>query len=73
MYKLNTYVCITIFYCGSFHTELLSLWEFMNIFTHEIGVLALLDDDPDDENWLKMVANLHREIFLAHEETYIPS
>ncbi|GBM84694.1 hypothetical protein AVEN_49844-1 [Araneus ventricosus] len=42
-------------------------------FTDEIAVLALFDDDVDEETKLKMVANLHREIFSTHEKKYIPS
>ncbi|GBL78847.1 hypothetical protein AVEN_48840-1 [Araneus ventricosus] len=42
-------------------------------FTDEIAVLALFDDDVDEETKLKMVANLHREIFSTHEKRYIPS
>ncbi|GBM87815.1 hypothetical protein AVEN_38486-1 [Araneus ventricosus] len=42
-------------------------------FTDEIAVLALFDDDVDEETKLKMVANLHREIFSTHQKRYIPS
>ncbi|GBM38425.1 hypothetical protein AVEN_260808-1 [Araneus ventricosus] len=42
-------------------------------FTDEIAVLALFDDDVDEETKLKMVANLHRNIFSIHEKRYIPS
>ncbi|GBM11911.1 hypothetical protein AVEN_209614-1 [Araneus ventricosus] len=45
------------------------LWHF----TDEIAVLALFDDDVDEETKLKMVANLHRKIFSTHEKRYIPS
>ncbi|GBN09310.1 hypothetical protein AVEN_207059-1 [Araneus ventricosus] len=41
--------------------------------TDEIAVLALFDDDVDEETKLKMVANLHREIFSTHEKRCIPS
>ncbi|GBN73687.1 hypothetical protein AVEN_38313-1 [Araneus ventricosus] len=41
--------------------------------TDRIAVLALFDDDVDEETKLKMVANLHREIFSTHEKRYIPS
>ncbi|GBN52773.1 hypothetical protein AVEN_124347-1 [Araneus ventricosus] len=41
-------------------------------FTEEIAVLALFDDDVDEETKLKMVANLHREIFSTREKRYIP-
>ncbi|GBO02400.1 hypothetical protein AVEN_110226-1 [Araneus ventricosus] len=41
-------------------------------FTDEIAVLALFDD-VDEEIKLKLVANLHREIFSTHEKRYIPS
>ncbi|GBN78470.1 hypothetical protein AVEN_136430-1 [Araneus ventricosus] len=42
-------------------------------FTDEIAVLALFDDDVDEETKLKIVANLHRKNFLTHEKRYIPS
>ncbi|GBM46068.1 hypothetical protein AVEN_109652-1 [Araneus ventricosus] len=42
-------------------------------FTDEIAVLALFDDDVDKETKLKMVANLHREIFSTQEKRYISS
>ncbi|GBM53738.1 hypothetical protein AVEN_159542-1 [Araneus ventricosus] len=42
-------------------------------FTDEIAVLPLFDDDVEEETKLKMVANLHRDIFLTHEKRYIPS
>ncbi|GBM78518.1 hypothetical protein AVEN_199419-1 [Araneus ventricosus] len=42
-------------------------------FTDEIAVLALFDDDVDEETKLKIVANLHRKSFLTHEKRYIPS
>ncbi|GBM63054.1 hypothetical protein AVEN_274473-1 [Araneus ventricosus] len=42
-------------------------------FTDEIAVLAIFDDDVDEETKLKMVANLHRKIFSTHEKRYIPS
>ncbi|GBM59227.1 hypothetical protein AVEN_240412-1 [Araneus ventricosus] len=42
-------------------------------FTDEIAVLALFDEDVDEETKLKMVANLYREIFSTHEKRYIPS
>ncbi|GBN53299.1 hypothetical protein AVEN_246400-1 [Araneus ventricosus] len=41
-------------------------------FTDGIAVLALFDDDVNEETKLKMVANSHREIFSTHER-YIPS
>ncbi|GBN47359.1 hypothetical protein AVEN_201074-1 [Araneus ventricosus] len=41
--------------------------------TDEIAVLALFDDDVDEETKLKVVANLHREIFSTHGKRYIPS
>ncbi|GBM96498.1 hypothetical protein AVEN_13972-1 [Araneus ventricosus] len=41
--------------------------------TDEIAVLALFDDDADEEAKLKNVANLLREIFSTHEKRYIPS
>ncbi|GBM19520.1 hypothetical protein AVEN_107991-1 [Araneus ventricosus] len=40
------------------------LWYFTDV----IAVLALFDDDVDEETKLKMVANLHREIFSTHEK-----
>ncbi|GBM62732.1 hypothetical protein AVEN_76108-1 [Araneus ventricosus] len=40
-------------------------------FTDEIAVLVLFDD-VDEETKLKMVANLHGEIFSTHEKRYIP-
>ncbi|GBN52281.1 hypothetical protein AVEN_253202-1 [Araneus ventricosus] len=42
-------------------------------FTDEIAVLVLFDDEEDEETKLKMVANLHREIFSTHEKRYFPS
>ncbi|GBM50841.1 hypothetical protein AVEN_19890-1 [Araneus ventricosus] len=42
-------------------------------FTDEIAIFALFNDDVDEETKLKMVANLHREIFSTHEKRYIPS
>ncbi|GBO41152.1 hypothetical protein AVEN_41116-1 [Araneus ventricosus] len=42
-------------------------------FTDEIAILAIFDDDEDEETKLKMVANLHRKIFSTHEKRYIPS
>ncbi|GBN42058.1 hypothetical protein AVEN_218862-1 [Araneus ventricosus] len=42
-------------------------------FTDEIAVLALFDDDVDEDTKLKMVENLHREIFSTHEKRYILS
>ncbi|GBO27655.1 hypothetical protein AVEN_215865-1 [Araneus ventricosus] len=42
-------------------------------FTDEIEVLALSDDDVDEETKLKIMANLHTEIFSTHEKRYIPS
>ncbi|GBL94488.1 hypothetical protein AVEN_235590-1 [Araneus ventricosus] len=42
-------------------------------FTDEIAVLALFDDDVDEETRLQIVANLYRENFSAHEKRYIPS
>ncbi|GBN63605.1 hypothetical protein AVEN_88733-1 [Araneus ventricosus] len=41
--------------------------------TDEIAVLALFDDDEDEETKLKMVANLHRENVSTHDKIYIPS
>ncbi|GBN19363.1 hypothetical protein AVEN_259097-1 [Araneus ventricosus] len=41
-------------------------------FTDEIAVLPLFDD-VEEETKLKMVANLHRDIFSTHEKRYIPS
>ncbi|GBN12391.1 hypothetical protein AVEN_44611-1 [Araneus ventricosus] len=41
--------------------------------TDEIAVLALFDDDVDEETKLKIVANLQRENFSTHEKRYIPS
>ncbi|GBN34470.1 hypothetical protein AVEN_51594-1 [Araneus ventricosus] len=43
------------------------------VFTDEIAILALFDDDVDEETKLKMVSNLHREIFSTHEKRYIHS
>ncbi|GBM05961.1 hypothetical protein AVEN_80555-1 [Araneus ventricosus] len=42
-------------------------------FTDGIAVLALSEDDLDEETKLKLVANLPREIFWTHEKRYIPS
>ncbi|GBL74797.1 hypothetical protein AVEN_243653-1 [Araneus ventricosus] len=42
-------------------------------FTDEIAILALFDDDVDEETELKLVANFHREIVSTHEKRYIPS
>ncbi|GBN79913.1 hypothetical protein AVEN_64594-1 [Araneus ventricosus] len=47
--------------------------QYLWYFTDEIVVLALFDDDVDEETKLKMVANLHRKIFSTHEKRYIPS
>ncbi|GBM63859.1 hypothetical protein AVEN_69872-1 [Araneus ventricosus] len=41
--------------------------------TDEIAVLALFDDDVDEETKLKMVSNLHRENVSTHEKRYIPA
>ncbi|GBM27510.1 hypothetical protein AVEN_157209-1 [Araneus ventricosus] len=42
-------------------------------FTDEIAVLALSDDNVDEETKFKMVANLYRKIFSTHEKRYIAS
>ncbi|GBO11018.1 hypothetical protein AVEN_16148-1 [Araneus ventricosus] len=42
-------------------------------FTDGIAVLALFDNDVDEETQLKMVANLYRENFSTREKRYIPS
>ncbi|GBM77584.1 hypothetical protein AVEN_186850-1 [Araneus ventricosus] len=47
--------------------------QHLRYFTHEIAVLALFADDVDEETKLKMVANLHREIFSIHVKRYMPS
>ncbi|GBN25645.1 hypothetical protein AVEN_184859-1 [Araneus ventricosus] len=39
--------------------------------TDEIAVLALFDDDVDEETKLEKEANLHRENFSAHEKRYM--
>ncbi|GBM48566.1 hypothetical protein AVEN_184584-1 [Araneus ventricosus] len=41
--------------------------------TDEIAVLALFDEDVDEETDLKIMANLHKENFLTLEKRYFPS